>query len=305
MRIFLTGGTGLVGTLLIKRLRERGDHVVVLSRRLEAVQQLQGDNVSVVVGDPANAGPWMDAIADCQAVVHLAGEGLFNRRWNQAFKDLIYSSRIDSTKNVVAAISKIPNASARPVLVSGSAIGVYGPRGDEELTEASPHGSDYLSKLCLDWENAASTAAGQGVRVVLLRTGIVLDPAGGALKQMLPPFKMFVGGPIGSGKQYMSWIHNEDEVGLILFAIDHAEITGPLNATAPNPVTNKQFAQALGKVLGRPSFLPTPAFALRVLLGESAQIVANGQRVLPAKALAAGYRFKFTDIEAALQNLLV
>ena len=143
-----------------------------------------------------------------------------------------------------------------------------------------------------------------GVRVVLLRTGIVLDPAGGALKQMLPPFKMFVGGPIGNGKQFMSWIHNEDEVGLILFALDHADVTGPLNATAPNPVTNKQFSQALGKVLGRPSFLPTPAFALRVLLGESAQIVANGQRVVPTKAKAAGYQFKFTEIDPALRDLL-
>jgi uncharacterized protein (TIGR01777 family) len=300
MRIFLTGGTGLVGTLLVKRLRERGDHVIVLSRRPEAAQQLTGDNVSVVVGDPAKSGPWMDAVADCQAVVHLAGEGLFNRRWNQAFKDLIVSSRIDSTKNIATAMARTKNA----VLVSGSAIGIYGPRGDEELTEASPHGSDFLAKLCLDWENAATAAARHGVRVVLLRTGIVLDLAGGALKQMLPPFKMFVGGPIGSGKQYMSWIHNEDEVGLILFAIDQASVTGPLNATAPNPVTNKQFAQALGKVLGRPSFMPTPAFALRVMLGESAQIVTNGQRVMPAKALAAGYQFKFTEIETALRDLL-
>jgi len=300
MRIFITGGTGLVGTLLLKRLRERGDHAVVLSRRPEAAQQLAGDNVSVVIGDPATAGPWMDAVADCQAVVHLAGEGLFNRRWNQAFKDLIYSSRIDSTKNVAAAMAKTKNA----VLVSGSAIGVYGPHSDEELTEASLPGIDYLSKTCIDWENATQAATGQGVRVVLLRTGIVLDPAGGALKQMLPPFKMFVGGPIGSGKQYMSWIHNEDEVGLILHAIDRAEVTGPLNATAPNPVTNKKFSQALGKVIGRPSFLPTPGFALGLLLGESAQIVVNGQRVLPAKALATGYQFKFTDVEAALRDLL-
>lgn len=304
MRVFLTGGTGLVGTLLVKRLRERGDHVVVLSRRPEAAQQLSGDNVSVVIGDPAVAGPWMDAVADCQAVVNLAGEGLFNRRWNQAFKDLMASSRIDGTKNIVAAMGKMQIGSPPPVLVSGSAIGVYGPHGDEELTENSLPGIDFLAKLCVDWENAANAATAYGVRVVTLRTGIVLDARDGALTKMLLPFKMFVGGPVGSGKQYMSWIHNEDEVGLILFALDHAEVAGPLNATAPNPVTNKQFSQALGKVLGRPSFMPTPAFAVNLLIGEAAQLVTNGQRVMPAKAQAAGYTFKFTEVEIALRDLL-
>lgn len=308
MRVFLTGGTGLVGSLLTKKLRERGDHVVVLSRRPEAAQYFAGANCTVVIGDPATPGPWMDALADCDAVVHLAGEGVFNRRWSQAFKDRIYSSRIKSTDNVVAALGKSPAANASGssgrVLINASAMGIYGPHGDEELTEDSLPGNDFLSKVCVDWEKAAQAATVHGVRVVFLRTGIVLDKSGGALKKMLTPFKMFAGGPVGSGKQWMSWIHNEDEVSLILFALDHAEIAGPLNATAPKPVTNKDFATALGKVLGRPSFMPTPGFMLRVMLGQAAEIITTGQKVLPKKALAAGYAFKFTDVEAALRDLL-
>jgi uncharacterized protein (TIGR01777 family) len=313
MRVFVTGGTGLVGSLLVKRLRERGDDVTLLSRRAEAAQQFP--DCKIVVGDPTQPGPWMDAIAECDAVVHLAGEGIFNRRWSQAFKDLIYSSRIKSTDNIVAALGKAATSSPLSsggeasgvkgkVLINASAIGIYGPHGDEELSEDSLPGNDFLAKVCTDWEKAAQAATVHGARVVLLRTGIVLDKNGGALKQMLTPFKMFAGGPVGSGKQWMSWIHNEDEVGLILFALDHSEISGPLNATAPNPVTNRDFATALGKALGRPSFFPTPGFVLSVMLGESAQIVTSGQRVLPKKALAAGYAFKFTDVEAALRDLL-
>jgi uncharacterized protein len=303
MRVFVTGGTGLVGTLLVKKLCERGDHVVLLSRRPEAAQQLAGANCTVVLGDAATAGPWMDAMVDCDAVVHLAGEGIFSRRWSPAFKDLIYSSRIKSTDNVVAALGKTSGRSER-VLVSASALGIYGPHGDEELTEDSLPGNDFLAKVCADWEKAAQPAAVHGARVVLLRTGIVLDKSGGALKQMLTPFKMFAGGPVGSGKQWMSWIHIADEVGLILFALDRANINGPLNATAPNPVTNREFSSALGKVLGRPSFMPTPAFMLRVMLGQAAEIITSGQKVLPKKALSAGYAFKFTEVEAALADLL-
>ena len=312
MRVFLTGGTGLVGSLLVKKLCERGDSVVMLSRRPEVAKQQFGAAVTVVAGDPVQAGPWMDAVADCDAVVHLAGEGIFNRRWSQEFKDLIYSSRIQSTNNVVAAFGKsspLPAAGEGPgvrgrVLVSGSAIGFYGPHGDEELTENSLAGNDYFAKLCTDWENAAQAASKQGVRVVLLRTGVVFDKHGGALTKMLPPFKMGVGGPIAGGRQYMSWIHNEDLCGVILYALDHADLVGPLNATAPKPVTNKEFSTVLGKVLGRPSFLPTPGFALRIMLGEVSQVITQGQRVLPRKALAAGYPFKFTDVEAALRDLL-
>ena len=318
MRVFVTGGTGLVGTLLVKRLRERGDSVVLLSRRANVLPSPPGrgaggegggaGDITSITGDPTVPGPWMDAVADCDAVVNLAGEGIFNRRWSQEFKDRIYSSRIKSTDNVVAALGKPPvaNAPCSPnrVLINASAIGIYGPHGDEELNESSLPGNDFLAKVCADWEKAAEPALVHGVRVVLLRTGIVLDKNGGALAQMLTPFKMFAGGPVGSGKQWMSWIHNEDEVGLILFALDHAEISGPLNATAQNPVTNRDFATALGKALGRPSFMPTPAFVLRVMLGESAQIVTTGQRVLPEKASSAGYSFKFPILDAALRDIL-
>jgi uncharacterized protein len=301
MRVFITGGTGLVGSLLVKRLRERGDQVVVLTRRPDVAKQL-GDGVTIVTGDPVQAGPWMDAVADCDAVVHLAGEGIFNHRWSQEFKDLIYSSRIKGTENIVAAK---PRDGSPWVLVSGSAIGYYGPHGDEELTEDSLAGNDFLAKVCIDWENAAKPRDGSPwVRVVFLRTGVVLANNGGALAKMLTPFKLFVGGPVGSGKQWMSWIHIEDEVGLILLALDHPELVGPLNASAPNPVTNKEFSQTLGKVLSRPSFFPTPGFILRAALGESAQIVTTGQRVLPKKALTAGYAFKFRDLESALRDLL-
>lgn len=314
MRVFVTGGTGLVGSLLVKKLRQRGDAVILLSRRAEAAQQFPDSQI--VIGDPTTPGPWMDAIAGCDAVVHLAGEGIFNHRWSQAFKDLIYSSRIKSTDNVVAAIGKTLSSPLPPggegsgvrgrprVLINASAIGIYGPHGDEELTEDSLPGNDFLAKVCIDWEKAAQAVTVHDVRVVFLRTGIVLDKNGGALKQMLTPFKMFAGGPVGSGKQWMSWIHIEDEVGLIVHALDHAGIEGPLNATAPKPVTNRDFATALGKALGRPSFMPTPAFMLRVMLGESAAIVTSGQRVLPKKALAAGYAFKFVELEAALRDLL-
>jgi uncharacterized protein (TIGR01777 family) len=308
MRVFVTGGTGLVGKLLVKNLSLRGDQVVLLTRRPEAARQQGGAAVTIVAGDPAQPGPWMDAVKDCDAVVHLAGEGIFNRRWSSAFKELLYSSRIKSTDNIVSALGKSPvaNAPGSPgrVLVNASAIGYYGPHGDEELTEESGPGHDFLAKLCIDWEKAAQVAVIHGVRVVLLRTGIVLDQQGGALAKMLLPFKMGVGGPIGSGTQFMSWIHIEDEVGLILFALDHPQLDGPLNATAPNPATNKAFGNALGKVLGRPSFMPTPAFALRVMLGESAQLITAGQRVLPKKALAAGYAFKYPELEPALRDLL-
>ena len=302
MRIFITGGTGLVGTRLVKLLTERGDKVSLLTRRPDAVKALASEQVSIVAGDPVTPGPWMDAIADCDAVIHLAGEGVFGRRWTQSFKDLLYSSRIKSTENVVAALAK---AQRSRTLITASAIGFYGPHGDEELTEESQPGNDFLAKICADWEKAAHPAAANGVRVASVRVGVVLDPAGGALAKMLTPFKMFVGGPIGSGKQYMSWIHNEDLCRLFLHILDHPELSGPFNGTAPTPVTNRAFSSALGKVLNRPSFLPAPGFALRVLLGESANIITQGQRVIPRKALASGFTFKFNDVELALRDLLV
>jgi uncharacterized protein (TIGR01777 family) len=301
MRVFVAGGTGLVGGRLVKRLLERGDQPVVLTRRPETAQQKWGAACTVIAGDPVAPGAWMDSIKDCNAAVNLVGEGIFYRRWSAAFKQILHDSRVKSTANIVAALVKNP---ALKTLVNASAIGYYGSTGDEELTEASPPGTDFLAQLCVDWEGAALAAAAQGVRTVILRVGVVLDPAGGALQKMITPFKMFVGGPIGSGKQYVSWIHHEDLAGLILFALDNAQAAGPMNATAPGAVTNKMFSKALGRALHRPSFMPTPGFMLRVALGPVAGIITKGQRVLPKKALDLGYAFKFADIDKALQEML-
>jgi uncharacterized protein (TIGR01777 family) len=303
MRIFLTGGTGLIGVRLVRALRKRGDDVVVLSRRADAWQRV-GMDVEIVLGDPTVPGPWQDQVAPCDAVVNLAGAGLFDKRWNAAYKALIRDTRVRATENVVAALARHPaRADGTPkVLVSGSAIGYYGPHGEEELDETSPPGSDFTAQVAVAWEAAAKAAA--GVRVALIRTGIVLDRRGGALQKLWTPFKLGVGGPVGSGKQFMSWIHHADEVGIILLALDHSDASGPLNATAPQPVTNKAFGNAFGRVLKRPAILPTPAFALRLALGEAAGLVTAGQRVLPRRAEALGYRFQHSDIDSALGQIV-
>lgn len=306
MRILIAGGTGLVGTRLVKRLQEAQHQPVVLTRRPDAARQKWGDAVAVVAGNPTEKAAWMDRVADCDAVVNLTGEHIFARRWNAEFKEILRTSRVNSTENVIEALAKNPRRAdgTAKVLVNASAIGYYGPRGDEELTEASPPGSDAQANLCLAWERAASAAADKGIRLVIVRIGVVLDREGGALKQMLPPFKMFVGGKVGSGRQYVSWIHHDDLAGLIAFALDNAQASGPMNGTAPNPVTNAELAKAIGRVLGRPSFMPAPAFALRLALGEVADVVTTGQRVMPQKAREWGYQFKFTDIDSALRDVL-
>ncbi len=305
MRVFVTGGTGLIGTRLLGQLRARGDDVALLTRRPDAVRA-QFSGCTIVPGDPMQAGAWMDTIADCDAVIHLAGENIFARRWNDEFRALLRDSRVKSTENVVQALGKHPRTQAgQPkVLVNASAIGYYGPTGDEELTEDSPPGNDTLARVCVEWENAARRAETHGVRVALVRVGVVLDGEGGALPKMLTPFKLFVGGKVGSGKQYVSWIHRDDMVGLLILVLDNASATGPINGTAPNPVTNTELSKAIGCALHRPSFMPTPAFGLRVMLGEVAEVVTTGQRVLPKRALALGFTFKFPSIDAALTDIL-
>jgi uncharacterized protein (TIGR01777 family) len=306
MRVFVLGGTGLVGSRLIEQLHRRQDDVVLLTRRPDVARHKFGDACAVVEGDAMTAGPWLDRLADCDGVINLVGEGVFSRRWTGDFKKLLRDSRVKSTENVVQALASSPRTAAgNPrVLVNASAIGYYGPHGDEELTEDSPPGDDTLARLCVEWENAARAAEPAGVRVARVRIGVVLDRHGGALRQMITPFKMFVGGPVGSGRQWVSWIHHQDLVGLLLLALDDAQARGPLNGTAPQPVTNTEFARALGRALGRPSFLPTPRFALRVMLGEVAGLVTTGQRVLPRRAQALGYAFRFPDIDRALRDVL-
>jgi len=305
MRLFIAGGTGLVGSRLIRRLLERNDQVVLLTRRPDVARQKWGDSCTVVTGDPMQTGAWTDAIGDCDGVVNLVGEGVFNRRWRSWFKELLRTSRVQSTQNIVAALRKSPKTTTgQPkVLVNASAIGYYGAHGDEELDEGGAAGDDMLARLCVEWEAAADAATSHGIRVVITRVGVVLDKEGGALKQMMLPFKMFVGGPVGSGKQWVSWIHHDDLVGLILLALDKVDVSGIMNGTAPNPVTNKGLAKALGRALHRPSFMPTPKFALRLMLGQVAGLVTAGQRVLPRRALQWGYNFKYPDIDAALKDV--
>jgi uncharacterized protein (TIGR01777 family) len=301
MHVFITGGTGLIGTHLIRRLGERQDTVVLLTRRPQAARGRFGSDCTVVEGDPMQAGSWMEAVKDCDAVVNLAGEGIFNRRWNTAFKTMLRDSRVQSTENIV----KVLERSGSPrVLVNASAIGYYGPLGDEEVVEEHPPGDDFLARICVDWERAAQGAQAFGVRIAIIRVGVVLAREGGALPPMMRPFKLFAGGPMGTGRQWISWIHLEDIVGLFLLALDQANAVGPLNGTAPNPVTNKEFTRTLGQVMHRPSFLPAPRLGLRLALGEVADLITTGQRVLPKKALALGYSFRFPSLETALTDLL-
>ncbi|MFO0876657.1 MAG: TIGR01777 family oxidoreductase [Gemmataceae bacterium] len=306
MRVFVTGGTGLVGSRLVQQLLTRGDVPVVLSRRPDSARKSLGPHLEIVEGDPARQGPWMDRIPTCDGVIHLAGENVFARRWTDSFKQQLVDSRVQSSNNIASALKREPRrADGSPkVLISASAIGYYGPHGDEELTEEASPSQDFMGQLCVDWEKAARSAESVGIRTAQVRVGIVLDKEGGALAKLLTPFRMFVGGPVASGRQYMSWIHHEDLVSLFLFALDNPRVTGPLNGTAPNPVTNSEFSRSLGKALHRPSLVWTPGFALRILLGEAAAIVTSGQRVIPARPLALGYTFRYPTLQPALAQIL-
>lgn len=306
MRVFLMGGTGQVGTRLLERMKGRGDEVVLLTRRVEAVRAQWGDWCQVVSGDPMEEGEWMTTAGESDAVINLVGENVFARRWNEEFKKLMRESRVRSTENAVKALAAKPTTAEgrAKVLVNASAIGYYGARNDEELTETSSPGEDVMATLCVDWEKAALAARDAGVRVAVLRIGVVLDKRGGALAKMLPVFRWFVGGPVGSGRQYVSWIHHQDMADMLLFALDNEQAIGPMNGTAPNPVTNKEMSRALGKVLHRPSFMPAPGFALRLMFGEVGSMITKGQRVIPKRALEMGFTFAFPHIEDALRDCL-
>jgi uncharacterized protein (TIGR01777 family) len=306
MRVFLTGATGLVGTRLVKRLVSRGDEAVVLTRRPTAARELFGPAVTAVEGDPVQPGEWMAKAVACDGAINLAGENLFARRWDPAFKQTLIDSRVKSTQNVAQALAGAPRRAdgTSKVLVSASAIGIYGPHGDEELTEDSPPGSDFLSTLCVDWERATEAATAASIRTAIVRVGVVLDKNGGALAKLLTPFKLGVGGAVAGGKQWMSWIHHEDLGSLFLLALDDSRASGPLNGTAPNPVTNGDFSKALGRAMKRPAFVPTPGFALRLALGEVADVITRGQRVLPKRPLALGMRYQFPSIDAALADII-
>jgi len=294
VRIVLAGGSGFLGRALRSRLQRDGHTVTVLTRSPRTPDE-------VAWTPDSKAGAWAGALDSADGIVNLAGEGIADRRWNDARKRALRDSRLVATRSIVAALHQSP--AAPPVLVNASAVGYYGPCGGERVTESTPPGSDFLSQLCVEWEREADQASAT-TRVALVRTGLVLHPDGGALKEMLLPFKLGAGGPMGSGSQYMPWIHLDDWVSLVLWLIATSGARGAFNGTAPTPVTNREFARALGRALGRPAIVPAPAFALRMLLGEFADSLLTGQRAVPARSVELGFTFQFTDLEPALANLL-
>jgi len=302
MKIVIAGGSGFLGGALTRALTNDGHDVAILTRQTPARLPPQ-PRVTHVSWDPnGRSGPWAAAIESADAVVNLSGESIAAKRWSAAQKQKLRDSRLLATRSITTAIREA--ARAPTVLVSGSAVGYYGDRADETLTETSPPGHDFLAELAKDWEAAANEAVNV-TRVALIRTGIVLDRRGGALPKMLPPFQMFAGGPLGSGKQYMPWIHTDDWVRLLAWTITAEGARGPLNATSPRPVTNREFSSALGHALKRPSVLPAPAFALRLALGEMADaLLLSGQRALPVRATDLGFSFRYTNLDEALAAVL-
>jgi uncharacterized protein len=317
MKVLITGGSGLIGRHLARGLLDDGHQPVIVSRQSDDVRRNpEFKDFQVIQGDPAAEGPWQLEVDGCDAVVCLAGHNLFAHRWNPEIKRKIRDSRVYSTEQVVAAIRQARN---RPkVMVQASAIGFYGPHGDEELDESSPSGSDFLAVVCREWEQASEDVAGLGVRRAVVRVGVVLAPGEGALAFMTPIFKLGPGAPIGSegrlgpakGRQWMSWIHIDDIAGVFRLAIENADASGPINGTAPRPVRNAEFSKTLSSVLWKPYapwrfFVPAgpPDAVLQLMLGEVASVVTTGQKVLPKKALSLGYHFKYPDLEGALRDV--
>ena len=299
MRIAITGATGRLGGLIVRELTARGDEVTVLSRDADKARERLGD-VEAVAWDPSAGAAPAEALAGRDAVVHLAGEDIA-QRWNDAALERIRRSREVGTGNLVAGIAA---ADPKPqALISASAVGYYGNRHDP-IDEDAPPGDDVLADVCVVWEREAEKAAELGLRVARIRTGVVLDRHGGALEKMLLPFRLGVGGPVAGGRQPLPWIHVADVVGIYLQAIDDDRWSGAINATAPHPVSNKEFSKALGRALKRPAIAPVPAFALRILYGGMAKLVVEGQRALPRRALELGYQFRHPDLDEALQSAL-
>lgn len=305
MKVAITGATGFVGSRLVERLHEQGHQVLVLSRDSARAQRVfpasAYPNLEIVAYTPTESGPWQQAIAGCEGVVNLTGAPIAEERWTSARKQEILESRQLATEKLVAAIAQ---ANPRPsVLVSASAIGYYGASETATFDENSAPGDDFLAQVCQAWEAAAQPVKQVGTRLVILRFGIILG-MGGAIAKMLPPFKLFAGGPIGTGRQWFSWIHREDVVNLIVLALTQPQIEGVLNATAPNPVRMTEFSHTFGEVLHRPSWLPVPSFALEVLLGDAAKVVLEGQQVLPKRPLSYGFEYQYPRLKEALKEIL-
>jgi uncharacterized protein len=297
MRLVVTGATGFIGRALCAALLEHGHALTLFTRG--APRDANTGTKRWLHWTPGTLRDWDAALDGVDGIINLAGEPIAEKKWSHTQRRRIEKSRIDATQCLVQACAK---AKQRPhFLINASAVGYYGPRGDEIATEETPPGNDFLGQLCQAWEAAALKAEELGMRVARLRTGIVLGPGGGALAKMAEPFKIYMGGPLGSGKQWMSWIQLEDLIRLILLLIDNPLAQGPFNATAPNPVQNKEFSATLGKVLHRPSWAPVPAFVLKLALGEMATMLLTGQRVVPAAAEKLGFKFRHPDLREALE----
>ena len=301
MRVLITGATGFIGRALVPILRREGHQLIALVRSVERARSLLGAEVEVV---PLSAGTnaLRAGLERSDAVVNLAGEAIMGGRWTEARRQLLVESRLHLTKQLVSAIAE---ARPRPrTLISGSAVGYYGDRGSEVLRESSPHGSDFLARLCVEWEAAARSAEDSGLRVVTLRTGVVLGRDGGVLAQMLPPFRLGVGGPVGSGRQYMPWIHLDDLVRIIATALKDDRYAGPVNGAAPEQATSREFARALGRALHRPAVLPVPALALKVIFGEASSVLLGSQRIEPRRLRELGFTYSFPLLDHALADIV-
>ena len=304
MKIAITGATGFVGSRLVEKLNQEGDRILIFTRNPQRAKRVfpisAFPNIEIVKYNPKQVGDWQDKISGCDGVVNLAGEPIAER-WSQQHKQEIKASRELGTKNLVAAITK---ADPKPtVLVNASAIGYYGTSETATFDENSPSGNDFLAEVCKNWEAEAQKATSAGVRLVIIRIGVVLGD-GGALAKMLGPFKMYAGGPLGSGKQWFSWIHRDDLVNLIIEALKRSDMSGTFNATAPNPVRMNQLCEALGEVLNRPSWLPVPSLALEILLGDAAVVVVEGQQVLPKNTQSIGFQYQYPTLKPALQEIV-
>jgi len=304
MKIAITGATGFVGSRLVVKLYDRGDDILILTRNPDKTRRIYPKSIypkiEIIPYIATESGDWQKEISGCDAVINLAGEPI-SERWTGEAKQAIVASREIGTEKIVEAIAL---ADQKPkVLINSSAIGYYGTSETASFDENSPPGDDFLADVCKKWEKAAQKVKDYGTRLVILRTGIVLGN-GGALGKMIPPFKLFAGGPIGSGRQWFSWIHRDDLINLIIYCLDRQGISGTFNATAPNPVRMKEFCQILGEVMNRPSWLPVPDFALEILLGEGAKIVLEGQEVLPKATQAIGFDYRYPNLEAALEEIV-
>jgi uncharacterized protein (TIGR01777 family) len=301
MRVIITGGTGLIGRALAKQLAEEGHDVVVLTRDPDKASGFSS-GVRLVKWDARTAQGWAEWVEGADAIVNLAGAGLADRLWTKSRKQMLVNSRVWAGQAIAEAVTA---AKQKPrVLIQASAVGFYGPRKDEPISENEPQGDDFLADLCRKWEDSSASVEPQGVRRVIIRTGLVLSSAGGVLPRLMLPIRLFVGGRVGSGRQYYPWIHLDDQVRAIRFLIDQPSAQGPFNLVAPNPLTNAEFIQSIGRAVRRPTWLPLPEFALRLLVGDLATVLVDGQRAIPTGLVDAGFDFNYPTLEEAMQALV-